>query len=207
MSLHFARPRACKRPFRQLSHQFFTKSRVRKPCIFKGLRTFPKSAFASVFEAVGAGNGGCSVAMLAAAFHVMLQGHRGGCVACRRLGLLDVLGHVVEVSQNGGTEPARRDGFCEIDVLLDPLAHLPRLRIGQRLLAAQDEMPLCAARQIRNDLRNQVDHASAGVCLRPLQEGRIPIRMRDSALNADRPLSEVNVLLLQSQDLFRAQGV
>lgn len=137
----------------------------------------------------------------------MLQSHSCRGVPCRRLSLLDVFGHVVEVSQNGGAEPARCDGFCEVDILLDSLAHLAGLRVGQWLLTTQHEVLPCAARQIRYDLRNQVNDAAAGICLCSFQKGRIPVGMRNSTLNADRMFHKVNVLPLQSQDFLGAQGM
>ena len=78
--------------------------------------------------------------MFTAAFHVMLQGHGCRGMTCRRLGLLDVLGHVVEVSQNGCPEPTWCDGFVEVDVLFDSLTHFARLGIGQGLFTTQYEV-------------------------------------------------------------------
>ena len=173
------------------------------PVISRDCKVFRQSVFSSVFKAVRTGNGRGSVAMLAAALHVMFQGH-GCCGVPRcRLRLLDVLGHVVEISQNGGTEPARCDGFFKVDILLDPLAHFSRLRVGQWLLTTQNEVLPCAASQIWNDLRYQVNHAATGICLRSLQQRFVSVRMCNSTLNANRLLRKVNVLPLQSQDFFR----
>ena len=79
-------------------YQFFAYLSAHKPCDYKGLRTFFKSVFASGFKAISTGDRRGGVAMLTAAFHIMLQGHSCRGVSCCRLGLFDVLCHVVEVS-------------------------------------------------------------------------------------------------------------
>lgn len=73
------------------------------------------------------------------ALYIVSQGHGRRGVPRRCLGKFDVLGLVVQVRQDCGTEANGGDIFREASITLDALTHSADLRIGQGLVPAEQK--------------------------------------------------------------------
>ena len=69
-------------------------------------------------------------------------------MACRSLGELNVLGLVVEVRQDGRAETDGGNVLGETCICFNAVAHTPYLGIGQRDLAAKDEIRSITGNQV-----------------------------------------------------------
>ena len=113
----------------------------------------------------------------------MLERHRRRGVTRRRLRLRDVLGGIVNIRQHRRAETPGLDILIEGDVALDARTHPPHLRIAERLLSAEDEIPRLTLGQIIEYSRRQVDVPAAGFRFRRLDFRLVARRVRDRAFD------------------------
>ena len=78
--------------------------------------------------------------------------------------LLQIVGLIVQIGQDGCSEADRHDLLTKAWIPLDSLAHTPHLLIGQRLVTVQNDRPGCCHGKIAPDLPEQVQvtHADRG---------------------------------------------